>query len=88
MKKITTLAGLVLGSIALAAAPAHADDGGDFADAANAAGGWNFTAAAVCLQELAVVPALGDGDWVGAQQDKCSLGNVLDQAGTALSPRR
>ncbi|WP_194927021.1 hypothetical protein [Catenulispora pinisilvae] len=41
----------------------------------NAANNWNFTAAAVCLQEVAVVPVLGD--WVGDHANNCSNGNVV-----------
>jgi hypothetical protein len=45
----------------------------------NAANNWNFTAAAVCLQEVAVVPVLGD--WVGDHANNCSNGNVIDHSG-------
>ncbi|MGW5738359.1 MULTISPECIES: hypothetical protein [Streptomyces] len=85
MKKITTLAGLVLGSIAMAA-PAHADNDSNFGEGANAANNWDFTAAAVCLQELAVVPV--GGDWTGDHQNNCSNGNVVDHAAKALPPLR
>ncbi|MFE6165254.1 hypothetical protein ACFQ7F_40810 [Streptomyces sp. NPDC056486] len=84
MKKITTLAGLlVLGSLALAA-PAHADAESDFSDGTDAANNWNFTAAAVCLQEVAVVPVLGD--WVSNPENNCANGNVIDHAARALPP--
>ena len=83
MKKITAVAGLVLGSIALAA-PAHADNDSNFGEGVNAANNWNFTAAAVCLQEVAVVPVLGD--WVGDHKNNCSNGNVIDHAVKALPP--
>ncbi|MFF1353682.1 hypothetical protein [Streptomyces sp. NPDC058297] len=85
MKKIIALAGLVLGSIALAA-PAHADNDSNFGGGVNAANNWNFTAAAVCLQEVAVVPVLGD--WVGDHANNCSNGNVIDHSGRALPSLR
>ncbi|MCX5200625.1 hypothetical protein OG897_03985 [Streptomyces sp. NBC_00237] len=71
MKKISALAGLVLSSIALAA-PAHADNGDDPANK------WNFSAEDVCVQELAVVPALSD--WTGNHRNNCSNGNVIGPA--------
>ncbi|MFJ4783541.1 hypothetical protein [Streptomyces sp. NPDC088794] len=59
-------------------APAHAGNGNDsaFGNAINAANNWNFTAAAVCLQEVAVVPVLGD--WVGARTNNCTNGNAIN----------
>ncbi|MEU9666443.1 hypothetical protein AB0E25_12775 [Streptomyces bobili] len=59
-----------------------ADDGGSFGGGVNAADNSNFTAAAVCLQEVAVVPVLGD--WVGDHVNTCSNGNVVDQASDAV----
>ncbi|MFF1694928.1 hypothetical protein ACFVXC_15030 [Streptomyces sp. NPDC058257] len=50
MKKITTLAVLALGAVALAT-PAHADDGDD--GVVNAVAGWAASAATVGMQELA-----------------------------------
>ncbi|MFC8125954.1 hypothetical protein [Streptomyces sp. NPDC057302] len=72
MKKITALAGLALGSLALTAPAQAADDG------PGAANNWDFTSSAVCHQELAVVPVLGD--WVGDGADNCTTGNVIDHA--------
>ncbi|MFI1810914.1 hypothetical protein ACH414_11350 [Streptomyces sp. NPDC020422] len=55
-------------------------DGTDnFGSGVNAADNWNFTAADVCLQGLAVVPALSD--WTGNHQNNCSNGNVVDHSG-------
>ncbi|MEW1926282.1 MULTISPECIES: hypothetical protein [unclassified Streptomyces] len=85
MKKITAVAGLVLGSIALAA-PAHADNDSNFGSGVNAANNWNFTAAAVCLQEVAVQPVLGD--YMADHTNNCSNGNVIDHAEKALPPLR
>ncbi|TXS48206.1 hypothetical protein [Streptomyces sp. t39] len=75
MKKIITVAATALCAVAMAA-PAHADNDSNFGGGVNAADNWNFTAAAVCIQELAVVPALSD--WTGNHADNCSLGNVVD----------
>ncbi|MFD7536090.1 hypothetical protein [Streptomyces sp. NPDC059819] len=78
MKKIISAAALVLASVALAA-PAHADNDSNFGSGVNAANNWNFTAADVCIQELAVVPALSD--WTGNHKNNCSNGNVIDHSG-------
>ncbi|MFI8522278.1 hypothetical protein ACIGEZ_31340 [Streptomyces sp. NPDC085481] len=82
MKKLAATATLALAALALAA-PAHAahaaDDDGDFGGGGNAADGWNSAAAAVCRQEVAVVPVMGD--WVGDHADNCSDGNVVDPSG-------
>ncbi|MFE2326897.1 hypothetical protein ACFXD5_23735 [Streptomyces sp. NPDC059385] len=78
MKKIITTAALVLAGIGLSA-PAYADNDSNFGGGVNAANNWNFTAAAVCLQEVAVVPVLGD--WVGDHANNCSNGNVIDHSG-------
>jgi hypothetical protein len=85
MKKITAVAGLVLGSIVLAA-PVHAADDPDsnFGGGVNATNNWNFTAAAVCLQEVAVVPVLGD--YVSDHANNCSNGNVIDHAAITGKP--
>ncbi|MEV5972039.1 hypothetical protein [Streptomyces sp. NPDC051921] len=77
MKKPAATATLALAAVALAA-PAHADDDSNFGGGVNAADNWNFTAAAVCLQEVAVVPVLGD--WVGDHVNNCSNGNVIDHS--------
>ncbi|MFF5424044.1 MULTISPECIES: hypothetical protein [unclassified Streptomyces] len=77
MNKIIAAAALVLASVALAA-PAHADNDDNFGGGINAANNWNFTAAAVCYQELATVPVLGD--WVGDHANNCSNGNVINHA--------
>ncbi len=78
MKKIMYAAVLTVAALGLAA-PAHADNDSNFGGGVNAANNWNFTAAAVCLQEVAVVPVLGD--WVGNHHDNCSNGNVVDHSG-------
>ncbi|ATL29999.1 hypothetical protein [Streptomyces formicae] len=77
MKKIISVAGLAL-AVACLAAPAHADDGDNFGPGINAANNWNFTAAAVCFQELAVVPV--GGAWNGNTLNHCVNGNVLNHA--------
>ncbi|MGW6022157.1 hypothetical protein [Streptomyces sp. NPDC055099] len=68
------------------ATPAHADNESNFGGGPNAANNWNFTAAAVCLQEVAVVPVLGD--YVSDHKNNCSNGNVIDHAEAALPPLR
>ncbi|MFF2191401.1 hypothetical protein [Streptomyces sp. NPDC058157] len=80
MKKIIALTALTLAGVGLAV-PAHADTDTDsnFGSGVNAANNWNFTAADVCIQELAVVPALGD--WTGNHRNNCSNGNVIDHSG-------
>lgn len=84
------LAALSVPALALASPALAADAGGagtqtsgsaaieesNFGGGANPANNWNFTAAAVCLQEVAVVPVLGD--WVGDHVNNCSNGNVID----------
>ncbi|MFJ9643175.1 hypothetical protein ACWEPM_04015 [Streptomyces sp. NPDC004244] len=77
MKKIISATALAFATVALAA-PAHADNDSNFGGGVNAANNWNFTAAAVCLQEVAVVPVLGD--WVGDHANNCSDGNVIDHS--------
>ncbi|MEU3838747.1 hypothetical protein AB0E88_01705 [Streptomyces sp. NPDC028635] len=76
MKKIMTLAGLPLAALALSAPAAHADNDSNFGSGVNAANNWNFSAAAVCFQELAVVPVGGDG--LGNTVNHCVNGNVLN----------
>ncbi|GAA2119366.1 hypothetical protein GCM10009759_67390 [Kitasatospora saccharophila] len=78
MKKIIALGALSLSLLALTA-PAQADNDSNFGGGVNAANNWNFTAAAVCLAEVAVVPVLGD--WVGDHVNNCSNGNVIDHSG-------
>jgi hypothetical protein len=70
---------LAAAALAAAAAPASADNDTNFGSGVNAANNWNFTAAAVCLQEVAVVPVLGD--WVSDHTSNCSNGNVIDHSG-------
>ncbi|MEV4947088.1 hypothetical protein [Streptomyces sp. NPDC053755] len=77
MRKIIT-SGLLAAAALSVAPPAFADNDSNFGGGVNAANNWNFTAAAVCLQEVAVVPVLGD--WVGDHSDNCSHGNVIDHA--------
>ncbi|MFF3153223.1 hypothetical protein [Streptomyces sp. NPDC057910] len=78
MRKIITY-GLLAATAALTATPALADNDNNFGSGVNAANNWNFTAADVCIQELAVVPALSD--WTGNHKNNCSNGNVLDHSG-------
>ncbi|MFJ3855002.1 hypothetical protein ACIPRL_02160 [Streptomyces sp. NPDC090085] len=78
MKKIISAAALAVAAVSLAA-PAHADADSNFGGGVNAANNWNFTAAAVCLQEVAVVPVLGD--YVSDHTNNCSNGNVIDHSG-------
>ncbi|MFD3809017.1 hypothetical protein ACFWSF_37235 [Streptomyces sp. NPDC058611] len=73
MKKIITATTLALAGVGLTA-PAHADTASDLGSAVNAANNWNFTAAAVCLQEVAVVPVLGDWAWSGSSACRAEPG--------------
>ncbi|MFZ3573281.1 hypothetical protein ACOKM5_40765 [Streptomyces sp. BH097] len=75
MKKIISVSALALAAVGIAA-PAHADSDSNFGGGINAANNWNFTAASVCFQELAVVPAGGAS--VGDVANHCVNGNVLD----------
>jgi hypothetical protein len=77
MKKIIALSALSLTFLTLAA-PARADNDSNFGGGVNAANNWNFTAAAVCLADVAVVPVLGD--YVSDQINNCSNGNVIDHS--------
>ncbi|MCL7430400.1 hypothetical protein [Streptomyces sp. YS415] len=81
MRKIITC-GLLAAAALSAATPAFADNDSNFGSGANATNNWNFSAAEVCLQELAVVPALSD--WTSNHKNNCSTGNVIDQAADAL----
>ncbi|MFF9103424.1 hypothetical protein ACF1AU_22890 [Streptomyces rubrogriseus] len=60
-----------------ATTPAFADDEANPGSGVDSANNWNFSAVAVCLQEVAVVPVLGD--YPHDHANHCSLGNVLDQ---------
>ncbi|MFF7848681.1 hypothetical protein ACFZDF_14010 [Streptomyces sp. NPDC007910] len=84
MRKIITC-GLLAAAALSAATPAFADNDSNFGGTVNAAGNWNFTAAAVCVQEVAVVPVLGE-EWTGNHQNNCSNGNAIDHSGAALPP--
>ncbi|MFE7194575.1 hypothetical protein [Kitasatospora sp. NPDC057595] len=76
-------AALVLGALALAVAPAPAFAS---APADTPAPAPDFTAAATCLQEVAVVPALGSH---AAGPTHCADGTALDHvAGTVGSLTR
>ncbi|MFG2640342.1 hypothetical protein ACGFYP_05130 [Streptomyces sp. NPDC048370] len=75
MKKMISVAVLALAALSMAA-PAHADNDSNFGPGVNAANNWNFTAAAVCLQELAVVPV--GSAWTGDHVNHCANGNVLN----------
>ncbi|GAA2211745.1 hypothetical protein GCM10009850_072050 [Nonomuraea monospora] len=77
MKRALVTMLLALGAVGIAV-PAHADHDSNFGGGVNAANNWNFTAAAVCLQEVAVVPALGD--YVSDHVNNCSNGNVIDHS--------
>ncbi|MDY0811085.1 hypothetical protein [Kitasatospora purpeofusca] len=80
MKKIISVAVMTLATATMTVpAHAHAHNDSNFGDGANAANLWNFTADVVCLQEVAVVPVLGD--WVGGHANNCSNGNVIDHSG-------
>lgn len=78
MKKIISAAALTVAALSLAA-PAHADNDSNFGGGVDAANNWNFTAAATCLQEVAVVPVFGDQ--VGEHANNCTDGNVIDHSG-------
>ncbi|MEV6407304.1 hypothetical protein AB0M58_30935 [Streptomyces bobili] len=82
MRKIV-IGGLLAATALTTSTPAlAADNDSNFGGGVNAADNWNFTAAAVCLQEVAVVPVLGD--WVGEHVNNCSNGNVIDHASDAV----
>ncbi|MEU3057671.1 hypothetical protein [Streptomyces griseus] len=74
MKKIVLTALPVL-ALALAAPVAHADDGAGLGGGAEAANNWNFAAAEVCPQELAIIPAMAN--YVSDEVNNCSNGNVV-----------
>ncbi|MFJ6775086.1 hypothetical protein ACIQOV_29695 [Kitasatospora sp. NPDC091257] len=78
MKKIITAAVALLAASAMTV-PAHADNDSTVAHGINAAINWNFTAAAVCLMEVAVVPVLGDHYL--AHHDNCADGDIIDDLG-------
>ncbi|WP_413755197.1 hypothetical protein [Streptomyces sp. MMBL 11-3] len=81
MKKIMSVAVCALAAAGVAS-PAVADNDSNFGSGVNAANNWNFTAAAVCLQEVAVVPVLGD--YVSDHVNNCSNGNVIDHTAQAV----
>jgi len=85
MRKIITC-GLLATAALCSTTPAFADNDSNFGSGVNAANNWNFTAADVCIQELAVVPALSD--WTGDHKNNCSNGNVLDHTGSTMAPGR
>ncbi|MFD6298291.1 hypothetical protein ACFWFU_26115 [Streptomyces sp. NPDC060235] len=82
MNKIITCGALTLVLFG-AASPAFADNDSNFGGGINAANNWNFTAAAVCLQEVAVVPVLGD--YISDHANNCSNGNVIDHTAQAVA---
>lgn len=77
---VTLVASTILMSAVANAAPIPApDNDSNFGGGVNAANNWNFVAAAVCLQEVAVVPVLGD--YVSDHVNNCDNGNVIDHSG-------
>ncbi|MEU6459946.1 hypothetical protein [Streptomyces sp. NPDC047065] len=76
MRKITSCGLITLAALA-ATTPAFATDGTNSGSGVNTANNWNFSAAAVCLQEIAVVPVLGD--YTSDHVNQCSLGNVAEE---------
>jgi hypothetical protein len=79
MKKIMLMVVPVF-ALSFATPIAHADDG-PFDGAVAAADNWNFSAGVVCLQEVAIVPALsGIPGYVGDHDNNCSNGNVIDHS--------
>ncbi|MDX3507020.1 MULTISPECIES: hypothetical protein [Streptomyces] len=85
MRKIITCGLLAAAALSgSAATPAFADNDSNFGSGVNAANNWNFTAADVCIQELAVVPAMSD--WTGNHKNNCSNGNVIDHSGAEALP--
>jgi hypothetical protein len=77
--KRITLTVLSTAALALSAPMAHADNDSHFGSGVDAANNRNFTAADVCVQELAVVPDLSDR--TGDHKVNCSNGNVIDHSG-------
>lgn len=71
MRKIVTCCLLATAALS-SATPTFADNDSSFGSGANAPNNWNLTAADVCIQELAVVPALSD--WSGNHENNCSNG--------------
>ncbi|GAA2986543.1 hypothetical protein [Actinokineospora diospyrosa] len=73
---------LVAVAASVATAGSALADGGvdlNFGVGVNAANNWNFSAASVCFQELAVVPV--GGEWSGNTTNHCVNGNVLNHSG-------
>ncbi|MBA9043531.1 MULTISPECIES: hypothetical protein [Streptomyces] len=85
MRTIITC-GLLAAAALSATTPAFADNDSNFGGGLNAADNWNFTASDVCIQELAVVPALSD--LTGNHKNNCSNGNVIDHSGSGTSGGR
>ncbi|MGW9303014.1 hypothetical protein ACWHA3_19660 [Streptomyces cyaneofuscatus] len=83
MRKIMTC-GLLAAAALAVTTPAVADHDSNFGSGVNAANNWNFTAADVCIQELAVVPALNDE--TGDHKNNCANGNVIDHSGAETAP--
>ncbi|GHH30503.1 hypothetical protein [Lentzea cavernae] len=77
--RIATTVLAAAGAALAAASPAAADNDSNFGGGVNAANNWAFSAADVCLQEVAVVPVLGD--YVSDHVNNCSNGNVIDHSG-------
>lgn len=73
-----TLTALPLAALALSAPAAYADTDSNFGPGVNAANNWNFSAAAVCFQELAVVPIGGAS--LSDTVNHCVNGNVLNHS--------
>ncbi|RJQ71568.1 hypothetical protein D5S17_27590 [Pseudonocardiaceae bacterium YIM PH 21723] len=81
LKKVGFVAASAAGLAALLAPTAMADNDSNFQGPVNAADNWNFSAAVVCLQEVAIVPALaGTPGYVGDHDNNCSNGNVIDHS--------
>ncbi|KOV60391.1 hypothetical protein [Streptomyces sp. MMG1121] len=78
MKKIIGIAAVALVAAALATS-AFAGNDSDFGPGVEAANKWNFSAAAVCFQEPAAVPAASP--WTGNPLNHCTHGNVLNPSG-------
>ncbi len=82
MRTSSRIAGVIASAAAgvmAVGSTAMADNDSNVGSGVNAANNWNFTAADVCIQELAVVPALSD--WTGNHRNNCSNGNVIDHSG-------
>ncbi|MES9620626.1 hypothetical protein ACPCBX_25455 [Streptomyces tuirus] len=78
MRKIIACGLITMAALSAATPALAADDTSPGSGLSAANNNWNFSAAAVCLQEVAVVPVLGD--YASDHVSNCSLGNVVDQA--------